>query len=132
MSYNISYSTLPTLTINSIGYSSTGNSISILNNTWAHGNVTLPVGVWLCTMSAYSNGALGTDQGNQISIGLLPDTFNTDYRSYGVGNMSMGVGVCCSLTAVFTLTASTVIYFNVLSGPSPSGQGCSYSYTRLA
>jgi hypothetical protein len=131
MSYSVTYSTLPSLTINNIGYTFSG-SIAIGNASWTNsGPVTLPSGVWLCTMNAWTSGSLGSNQGSNISIATLIDSINSQHvATCGAVGGNQGSNTACSLTAVFTNPPP--LYFNLYSGPPATNAFCGYSYTRLA
>jgi len=135
MSYSVTYTTLPSLTINNIGYTVAGAiPLASANNTWTNsGPVSLPSGVWLCTMNAWTSGnPLNSGQGSNISIATFPDGINSQYvatcGAYG-GNQSSNTA--CSLTAVFT--NPPILYFNRFTSNAPTGDSfCGYSCTRLA
>ena len=134
MSYSVSYLTLPTLTINDIGYTFSAN-ILIGNASWTNsGPVTLPSGVWLCTMNALTSsgsGSLGSNQGSDISISTIVNSINSQHvATCGAVGGNQGSNTACSLTAVFTNPPT--LYFNLYSGPPASAAYCNYSYTRLA
>ena len=56
MAYNVSYSTMPTFTTNSIGYTRSTQAFSGAGNTWIQGNqITLDPGIYIATANMSSN-----------------------------------------------------------------------------
>ena len=135
MSYSVAYTALPSLTINNIGYTfSAAIPQAVANNTWTSVTVTLPSGVWLCTMNAWTSGnPLYFGQGSDITISTIgPTDINPQYvATCGAYGGNQPNNTACSLTAVFT--NPTPLYFNCFTSNAPTSSSyCGYSYTRLA